>query len=81
MVDRRRRLQRDYGHDESDAGTAAALKNASLPTLKKPPALRFPPISSLPRMSLGAISTINTLAVINTVLRQPMARKGWRAPT
>lgn len=28
------------------------------------------------RMSLGAISTINTLAVINTVLRQPMARKG-----
>lgn len=28
------------------------------------------------RMSLGTISTINTLAVINTVLRQPIARKG-----
>ncbi len=74
MVDRRR-LQRDDRHNESDAGAAAALKNASLPTQKATSST----VSSyliLSRVSLGAISTINTLAVINTVLRQPMARKG-----
>ncbi len=74
MVDRRR-LQRDGRQNESDAGAAAALKNASLPTQK---ATGFTVSSYLipSHMSLGAISTINTLAVINTVLRQPMARKG-----
>lgn len=58
MADRRH-LQRDDGHgEESETGTAAAaLKNASLSTLKrkkkKPWALRFPPISSLPARLMG----------------------------
>lgn len=80
MADRRR-LQRDDGHgEESETGTAAAaLKNASLSTLKKrKKKATGSTVSSylIPSCaSHGAISTINALAVINTVLRQPMARK------
>lgn len=41
------------GTTKANAGTTAALKNASLPTLKKLLAPRFPPISSLPACLLG----------------------------
>lgn len=51
------------------ARATAALKNASFPNTEKLLAPRFPPISSSSCSSLGAISTINALAVINTVLR------------
>lgn len=65
--------------------TTGAMKSAQEPQLplKMPACQRSKATGStvssylIPsRTSLGAISTINTLAVINTVLRQPMARKG-----
>lgn len=59
-------------------GAAKATHVRSCPKRCPLGAQKEPPLSSyliIRRMSRGAICSINTLAVINTVLRQPMAWK------
>ena len=66
--------KRKKRHNERSERTTAAPQNASLKTLKATGRMISSNHAPSP-MSLGAIYAINTLPVINTVSRQPMAQE------